>query len=688
MNVRLLKPFLIQISVLIAFTGACLYADIYPNAGTTSAAFLKLGIGSRAIGMGEAFGAVANDMTALYWNPAGLAQLEQNELNITHNNSFDSINQDFVGYAKVYEKYSIAAAIYGITMPSDLERRSGLDESNPFEPYSSPEGYFGAHDLAVHFAYGRYIRPDLAVGAGVKLIQQTIDTLSAYGVAADAGALYKMHNIPLSLAFVIQNVGTPIKFVDTGYYPPFNVKLASAYRINKYVLAALDLNKPIDNYLFVSAGGEITPINFLAIRLGYKYLTEGDQTNSLSGPSAGLGVNFEISGYKFRADYAFAPYGVLGDSQRFSLTVFFGKHLRQSKIETPDIAQATTSAKQTGTKPLLPQSEKNNYSYFGSTVTTNIVSKSIRGVICSVKIACPDSDLYSVVCTAKSFPQGELSVKFIEKPGKGKVYKHFDFDRSIPVRFSGPKCDIKIPDSVKDPIIKTGSGKIISLSPVKIENDFRYYTFTMEYLEPFSVKTRDDLEDNPNPVETAGEYIRQGSDALKFGDCDTAIVRLNEALKIDPKNEKAESILKEAKEKQQLKRTGIKIAVAEFASNDTSASDAATVSDNIRNELGKTNKFNVTERNRMNVLLNGNNFQAAGCNDESCAPKMGKILKVNKVVIGTLSKSQESMFVAVNVVDVETGKIEFSEKAQGVTTKQLLDSCENIAKSIADHYKK
>ena len=54
------------------------------RAGTASGTFLKIGIGARATGLGEAFVAVANDPTAIYWNPAGLASIQRQELAISH----------------------------------------------------------------------------------------------------------------------------------------------------------------------------------------------------------------------------------------------------------------------------------------------------------------------------------------------------------------------------------------------------------------------------------------------------------------------------------------------------------------------------------------------------------------------------------------------------------------------------
>ena len=65
-------------------------AQLFPvlggqRAGISTAQFLKIGVGGRAAALGEAFIAVANDASALYWNPAGLVQFEENQVMFSHN---------------------------------------------------------------------------------------------------------------------------------------------------------------------------------------------------------------------------------------------------------------------------------------------------------------------------------------------------------------------------------------------------------------------------------------------------------------------------------------------------------------------------------------------------------------------------------------------------------------------------
>ncbi len=67
------------------------------RAGISTAQFLKIGVGGRAAALGEAFMAISDDASALYWNPAGLAQFTKNQVIFSHNIWVVDINHDFLG---------------------------------------------------------------------------------------------------------------------------------------------------------------------------------------------------------------------------------------------------------------------------------------------------------------------------------------------------------------------------------------------------------------------------------------------------------------------------------------------------------------------------------------------------------------------------------------------------------------
>ncbi len=174
--------------------------------GTAGFLFLGLGNGARATGMGEAFTAVSDDATSIYWNPAGMAAVEGVELNVTHNEWLMDIR--FEQASVVSEMFGGAAGLsftglyYG-----ELDRYGD-------NPSLTPDGTFSPYDLALSAGYARDILPNLSVGAAVKLIYEKIDFESATGYALDLGVSHKSRIEGLTLAASILNLGPESKFVE------------------------------------------------------------------------------------------------------------------------------------------------------------------------------------------------------------------------------------------------------------------------------------------------------------------------------------------------------------------------------------------------------------------------------------------------------------------------------------------
>ena len=487
-------PYTVLLLYTLHFTPSTLYGDvaIHPNAGTTSATFLKLGIGSRAIGMGEAFSALSDDITALYWNPAGLVQLNKSEVQVTHNESFEGIKHEFLGYAKPLSKGTLAIAAYGLTIPKDLERRSGLLENDPFDPYTVSQGNFGAYDMALHISYAKRLSDKLAGGASLKLIQQNIDDLSAFGAAADLGALYKVPGSRLSLAFVLENMGPKIKFKNEGYYPPFTVRLGSAWRWNNKITQTLDLSKSIDNFPFIMTGCEFTPVEFLAFRVGYKYRIEGQElADDMTGLSAGLGVNLAVSNMDFRLDYAFTPYGVLGNSQRFSITSFFGgKNTGEAIVRIEKKAKTKPAVKPViqNIEPIKPALTE--YTAYPAKITTKLKMSNGKMAIYSVSATCEKSTVFSIDGILRSLSAKKLTLDILEKDGKDNIVKMIDFKNNLSVPVSNVVLKLRIPKSWGEVEIENNDGYIINKDIVSENTDSIDYKLKIQNLQPLTIRKK------------------------------------------------------------------------------------------------------------------------------------------------------------------------------------------------------
>ena len=163
-------------------------AQLFPTlggqrAGISSLQFLKIGVGGRATAMGDAFIAIADDASALYWNPAGLAFAKQNEVMFSHNSWFADISQEFIGgFYRLSE-----SDVVGVSLTSlHMDNMPVTDEFNPF----GNGQFFGFGDIAFAVSYSRKMTEQFSVGASIRYVEETLDVLKMRGVLLDIGTMY------------------------------------------------------------------------------------------------------------------------------------------------------------------------------------------------------------------------------------------------------------------------------------------------------------------------------------------------------------------------------------------------------------------------------------------------------------------------------------------------------------------
>jgi hypothetical protein len=284
------------------------------DAGTSGAAFLKIGPGARPVGMGEAFTGVADDIHAIYWNPAGLGLLKRPELTGMHMQYFQDIQYEFAAFAYPTETYGTWGFAITNLHTDSIDRRT--------EDSDTPIGTFKASDNAYWISYGYRLSSALSVGANFKYIHQTLDSVNASAYAADGGVLYLTDWRDLRLGASVQNLGSKVKFVNESDPLPLTCRVgASAPLLSRRLLVAADAIIPRDHQVGAALGGEYTyPLGRgLAAKVRSGYRTDSD-VDGLKGVSAGAGL--EVGRVSF--DFAWVPFGELGNSYRFGLHVKFG----------------------------------------------------------------------------------------------------------------------------------------------------------------------------------------------------------------------------------------------------------------------------------------------------------------------------------------------------------------------------
>lgn len=268
------------------------------NTGTLSGAFLKLGNGVRAPSMGEAFTAVADDATATYWNPAGLANLAGSEISATYNLWLVDTSYSNIHYAKPLGPGVLGASIlylsYGsISETTDTQR---LGTGRIF----SPSAYVAT------VAWGQAINEQLSLGGAVKFLGQNIDSCGDSGLAMDAGLSYFLSPLGVKLGAVIQNIG--------GSFPQ-TIRIGTAKKLlNERLNLSLDLDLPNDNKAYASLGGEFSVLPQFILRAGFN-------TKSEEGSGGNLGIGLGLNLSRFAVDYGYVPYGDLGSAHRVGVRV-------------------------------------------------------------------------------------------------------------------------------------------------------------------------------------------------------------------------------------------------------------------------------------------------------------------------------------------------------------------------------
>ena len=173
------------------------------NAPKYSNEFLAIGVNARALGMANAFTSIASDVSAGYWNPSGLTQLEYKyDISLMHAQYFAGIaNYDFLGFATQIDSASalgFSVIRFGI---DDIPDTRFLYDANGALNYDNIQ-FFSASDYAFLFSYARVINSlgGLSIGGNVKIIYRHAgDFATAWGYGLDFSAMKKINHLSIGL---------------------------------------------------------------------------------------------------------------------------------------------------------------------------------------------------------------------------------------------------------------------------------------------------------------------------------------------------------------------------------------------------------------------------------------------------------------------------------------------------------
>ena len=288
-------------------------------------------MGARSVALGEAAAAAANDVSALYWNPAGAAQMTQAEAAFEYTQWFAGTSLQYAALVVPVAGGQVGAHVY-------VFDSGEMDVTTVEEPGEFTGERFSVQNLSLGLSYARRLTPNFAVGGTAKFVSERISSMRASSVALDLGIQYDLPVEGLRLGFALTNFGSEMQLdgadvarridldpTTTGdsdatisdlatrsWDLPLLYRIGLSYAVVRTgatsITISTDARYPNNNDRSVGLGAEYGFQNLVFLRVGYSnlFLPEDTGVGHLR-----LGAGLRLSD-RFRADYTFADRGELG----------------------------------------------------------------------------------------------------------------------------------------------------------------------------------------------------------------------------------------------------------------------------------------------------------------------------------------------------------------------------------------
>ncbi len=312
----------------------------FSKVGAGTGSFLTMPVGARAVALGSGFAGVADDPTALYWNPAGITQAQGTSGAYSYGALFAGMSHNFAGAAfPVGDAYKVGVSAVTFTS-GDIEETTMFDQDGT-------GGRYSATDLAFGLTFAGQLTDQFSFGVTGKFVNLGIANVSASGVAFDVGTLYKPGLLGLRIGFAVNNLSAPVKYTGSQITIRGNVDPVTGNQAPDVELEAIEASLPLifraglssdvlegdpENQLLlatefstsseapehVSVGAEYVWNNLVAARVGV--LLGSPDAYNISG---GIGLRYDIGSFYGSLDYGIKPHSTLGLINQITASVRF-----------------------------------------------------------------------------------------------------------------------------------------------------------------------------------------------------------------------------------------------------------------------------------------------------------------------------------------------------------------------------
>ena len=302
----------IAMALIMAVSLPATATGINKRAGTTGFAFLKLGVGTRAVAMGGAYTSIADDPSIIYYNPAGTIELGGKQFLAGYHNYVLDIQSGFLAHTRpMGEKIKLGFFIDYL----NFGKFTRMDING------EPEGEFSGGDFLLGVNAAMRITPALAAGASVKYIHESADAWGADAFAVDLGLYYKFGDSLTTAGLSFYNLGGVVSgYTDHKDKLPVGIRGGLSHSLRELpLIVAIDGVLPNDNDPYANIGAEFYKFEPLYLRLGYSLFGDNYKTGSGSDGWGGISAGFGLDIKKYHISYAFMPYLDLGSSHRVTI---------------------------------------------------------------------------------------------------------------------------------------------------------------------------------------------------------------------------------------------------------------------------------------------------------------------------------------------------------------------------------